>query len=195
MSTSISTRNENSKHAIDRADVTVYVLRQNTSIADNPDVPKEDANAGLAPVGIAKSFSFNNSKPKSPIHVLSQLSPAGFARDPENKSFTMTELATFEQIEHVGYFTSSNEPFVIRIVHAEKTDRNGDLLDGAKQKIIQLEGVEFDNQDYSVDANTSEYIWNFTGMFTDGYITGDIDFPFDPVTGNIVASGVKVMSF
>ena len=103
MSTIISTSKDSGAiHSIDRADVSIVLY---DSLAE-----------GMNPLGIAKNFSFNVSKPKTPIYVLSQLKAVGYARDPEDKTFQMSECAIFERMEHLVYLIDSSTPFVIDLI-------------------------------------------------------------------------------
>lgn len=158
--------------AIDRADVTIYLLEGSN-------------NADPRVLSIAKSFSFNVSKPKTPIQILSQIRAAGFARDPEDRTFSMTELNTYENLDNISLYTEAPKPFRIDIVITNQTSRDGLPIEGSKSKIIQLQGVEFDSQDFSLDANTSEYVINYSGRFTSGLLSSS-EFNFNGLDYNNV---------
>jgi hypothetical protein len=169
MSTIIDTKDSGAIHATSRSDVSIYIVTPNPL-------------GGLQPVGIAKTFNFNVNKPKTAIEVISQLVPAGYARNPEDRTFTMDSVNVFERLEWMSYFQNSATPFIIRIVYCNSTDDKGVPLPGAKFKITQLEGVEFENMTSNIDANGTEFTVNFTGKFRSGLMTGDIDAPVDPIT-------------
>lgn len=188
MSTSIETQDSQSLRALDRGDVKIVLMRQ-FSDGTSKSIP------GMEPIGIAKSFNFNVSTPKSPIQVLSRLKPAGFARDPEDRTFSMSELQTFERLDHLAYTSSSSDPFEIRITVSEITDDEGNPSATSKQKVITLRGVEFESVDFNLDANGSEFVSTMSGRFTGGQITGDVEGTWDPVTGEDLPGGVSLLSF
>lgn len=189
MSSSISTQDGQSLRALDRADVSITVRRVFGTSGSSKTIP------GTEPIGIAKSLTFNINKPKTPIQVLTRLNPAGFARDPEDRTFQMTALQTFERMEQLAYFLSSSDPFEIRIVHSDKTDSLGNPAADAKQKVMTLKGVEFESGSYEIGADTSQYTYNFSGRFTGGSITGDVSGDWDPVTGEDVNGGITEATF
>jgi len=168
MSTLIATKDTGAIHSIDKGDVTIKLLKV-ASIVGSPD--SSAAGADSTTIGIAKNFTFNVSKPKTPIYVLSQRTAAGFARDPEDRTFTMNELACFERIITISEFTQYSSNYVVQIVvNDESTDAG--LASGSKQTIIHLDGIVFETVNYTVDANTAEYTFDFTGKFREGFITG-----------------------
>jgi hypothetical protein len=184
MSTQIRTKDSGAIHATDRGDVTIYIVTPNPL-------------GGLQPIGIAKTFTFGVNKPKTAIEVISQRIPAGYARNPEDRTFSMNQVNTFERIEQLSYFLNSQTPFIIRLVYCNQTDEQGRPVNSTdsngnvqtpKIKIAQLDGVEFENVTSTIDANGTEFTFDFTGRFRSGSLTGDIDAPVDPVTfeiGNI----------
>jgi hypothetical protein len=190
MSTRIATRDTGAISAIDKGDITVSLFKSTVEAAGQGSQVVQDQITipGGDPIGIAKNFSFNVSKPKTPLYVIGQRRAAGFSRDPEDFTFSMGELATFERLEHISVFTESPNPFVIQIVLGDQTGEDGRLLSTSKIKILRLEGVEFDTASFSVEANGSEYMYDFTGRFTRGYISGDLNpqINFDPATDEIV---------
>lgn len=161
MSTLIQTRDSGAISATDRADITIYLYK--------------DGGSRNQPIGIAKTFSFNINKPKTAIEVLSQRHPAGYARNPEDRTFSMNEVNVFQRIEHMSDFTSSDVPFIIDIVYTSSTDTYGTALAGAQTKVLKLKGVEFEGVSSSVDANGTEFTVDFTGRFRTLEMTGDIN--------------------
>jgi hypothetical protein len=141
-----------SLHATDRADVTIKIVKANSS--DTQHV-----------IGIAKTFSFNINKPKTAIEVLSMRKPAGYARNPEDRTFSMNQVHVFEEIERMSDLTESTEPFEIDIEYTSATDELGRPLPNATVKIMKLIGVEFESASTSVDANGTEFTVDYSGKF------------------------------
>jgi len=157
MATDISTIQSTATKATNAPDVTVSI---------------EDINSGEK-IGMAKSIAFNINKPKSPIYVLSQSSPAGFANDPENRTFTLTEVQVFDKMQRIADIMNLGATAIIIEIfdkaYAEK------VLGGESAESVQirLEGVEFESEAFSNDAGTSQYAMTYTGKFTKAYVSGD----------------------
>lgn len=170
MSTLLKTRDPLSEiHATSKEDVSIYLI--------NP----TEGQASQRQIGIAKTFSFNINRPKTPIEVISQRNPAGFARSPEDRTFSMNQVNVWERIEDLSYFTNSNNPFAIDIVIVKSATADGTPADDLT-KVIRLSGVEFENCSSSIDANGSEFTFDFTGKFRSATITGNINAEYNPYT-------------
>lgn len=167
MSTLLSTRTakdgaviEGNLTAIDRADITITLITPG-------------ATEGRKVIGIAKTFSFNVNKPKAAIEVLSQLTPAGYARSPEDRTFTMNQVNTFENLEDMSTYTNATIPFEIEIAYVNKSGSDGLPQPGAKTKILLLKGVEFESVASSMDSGGSEFTLDFSGKFRSSELTAD----------------------
>jgi len=157
MSTTISTIQSNATKATNAPDVTVSI---------------EDINSGEK-IGMAKSISFNINKPKSPIYVLSQEGAAGFAKDPENRTFTLTEVQVFDQMQRLADIMNIGTTAIIIEIfdksYAEKVN-GGESYESVQ---IRLEGVEFESSAFNNSAGISQYELSYNGKFTKAYISGD----------------------
>jgi hypothetical protein len=165
MSTLLSTRTakggaviEGNLTAIDRADITITLITPG-------------ATDGRKVIGIAKTFSFNINKPKAAIEVLSQLTPAGYARSPEDRTFTMNQVNTFENLEDMSTYTNATKPFEIEITYVSASNQDGTSAPDHKTKILLLKGVEFESVASSMDSGGSEYTLDFSGKFRSSELT------------------------
>ena len=163
MTTIVETKKNGQQNTPDRVDIAVSVYNKTRS--DNNGKVEFNANKNL--IFAAKAITFNQNTPKSPIQILGLSNPAGYARDPENRTFSLSELLLFDKLDNLRIFISTDNggfadtPFQIEIeVSNTKADNTKET------KIITLEDVVFDTSSSAFDSNTSEYTNELSGMFT-----------------------------
>jgi len=157
MTTIVETKKNGQQNTPDRVDIAIEVLATAASTVNGKTTYNP---VGDNIVFAAKSITFNQNTPKTPIQILGLRNPSGYARDPENRTFSLSELLLFNKLENLDIFTAGDTPFQINII-IQNTK-----ADGTKEhRIMKLIGVEFDTSNSAFDANTSEYTNEMSGMF------------------------------
>lgn len=168
MSTNLSTIEQGATlRAIDAPDVTVSLVIQAVNSVNGvvTDINgRYNYNSGTK-IGIIKGFQFTANFPKTPVHVLSQLEPAGYSTDPQDKGFTLTQLEVFDRVSVMPMLMNADTNGLQIMVEIFNKSFKPGQTDTDTVRLL-FSGIFFDSVGMSFQAGGSNFDMPFGGKFT-----------------------------